>query len=145
MTQEVEQYVSLASTYIPRQNSALETLSEVTQMRPDRPLILSALLMGAGIGLTIAYCTGNVGLSPSYPLSGASFKLSITDFGPVAITGPALTALGLLLLVWATLCAILRQMGLFGTPEDREEEGPTRLFGSLSIIDRSEERTRQLQ
>jgi hypothetical protein len=61
------------------------------------------------------------------------------------MTGPALTVLGLLMLLWATLCAILRQMGLFGTPEDREEEGPTRLFGSLSIIDRGEERTRQLQ
>ena len=99
-------------------------------MRPDRPLILSVLLMAAGLGLTIGYCTGNAGISPSFPLSGASLRLGLTTYGPAALGGPALTALGLVLLLWAWLCAILRQMGLFGTPEDREEEGPTRLFGS---------------
>jgi hypothetical protein len=99
-------------------------------MRPDRPLILSVLLMAAGLGLTIGYCTGNAGISASYPLSGASLRLSLTTFGPAALGGPALTALGLVLLLWACICAIFRQMGLFGTPEDRDEEGPVRLFGS---------------
>ena len=98
-------------------------------MRPDRPLILSVLLMAAGLGLTIGYCTGNAGISASYPLSGASLRLSLTTFGPAALGGPALTALGLVLLLWACICAIFRQMGLFVTQEDRDEEGPTRLFG----------------
>lgn len=99
-------------------------------MRPDRPLILSVLLMAAGLGLTIGYCTGNAGISPSFPPSAAALRLSLATFGPAALGGPALTALGLVLLLWAWICAIFRQMGLFGTPQDREEEGPTRLFGS---------------
>jgi hypothetical protein len=97
-------------------------------MKPDRPLILSVLLMAGGLGLTFGYCTGNVGLSALYPLSGAALKINLATYGPAALGGPALTALGLVLLLWATLCAIFRLMGLFGTPEDREEEGPTRLF-----------------
>lgn len=98
-------------------------------MRPDRPLILSVLLIAAGLGLTIGYCTGSAGVSPSYPLSGASLRLSLTTFGPAALGGPTLTALGLVLLLWAWICAIFRQLGLFGSSEDREEEGPIRLFG----------------
>ncbi|ERR1700756_806758 len=98
-------------------------------MRPDRPLIFSVLLMAGGLGFTFGYCTGNVGLSALYPLSGAALKINLATYGPAALGGPALTALGLVLLLWATLCAVFRLMGLFGTPEDREEEGPTRLFG----------------
>jgi hypothetical protein len=105
-------------------------------MRPDRPLILSVLLMAGGIWLTVAYCTGNAGMSAAYPLSGASFRLAVTVFGPVALSGPALTALGLVLLLWATIVALFRQIGLFGTDEDREEEGPTQIFGSRFNGDR---------
>ena len=101
-------------------------------MRSDRPLILSVLLMAAGLGLTIGYCSGNAGLSASFPLSGASLKLSLATFGPAALGGPALTALGLVMLLWAWVCAIFHQMGLFVTREDREEEGPTRLFSGIN-------------
>ena len=111
-------------------------------MRPDRPLILSVLLMAAGLGLTFFYCTGNAGLNAAYPLSGAVLKINFATYGPAALGGPALTALGLVLLLWSWFCAIFRQLGLFGTPEDREEEGPTRLFGSTSHGD---EPSRQLQ
>lgn len=98
--------------------------------------------MAAGLGLTFFYCTGNVGLNAAYPLSGAALKINFATYGPAALGGPALTALGLMLLLWSWLCAILRVMGLFGTPEDREEEGPTRLFGPTSHDD---EPSRQLQ
>ncbi|MGA8088798.1 MAG: hypothetical protein WCA10_16070 [Terracidiphilus sp.] len=112
-------------------------------MRPDRPLILSVLLMAAGLGLTFFYCTGNVGLNAAYPLSGAALKINLATYGPAALGGPALTALGLVLLLWSWICAIFRQMGLFGTPADRGEEGPTRLFGPST--DHGEEPSRQLQ
>src|SRR6266581_8628141 len=76
-------------------------LREVSSMRSDRSLIVSVLLLAAGLGLTFAYCNGTVGLNAGYPLSGASLKLSITTYGPAALGGPALTALGLLLLLWS--------------------------------------------
>lgn len=96
-------------------------------MRSDRPLIASVLLLAAGLGLTFGYCDGNVGLNAGYPLAGSSFKLCVATYGPAAIGGPVLTLMGLLLLVWALLCAILGQIGLLGSATDREDE-PTRLL-----------------
>src|SRR5258708_24632052 len=78
-------------------------LREVTPMRSDRSLIVSVLLLAAGLGLTFGYCNGNFGLNASYPLSGASLKFSVATYGPAALGGPALTALGLVLLVWSWL------------------------------------------
>ena len=112
-------------------------------MRSDRSLIVSVLLLAAGLGLTFGYCNGTVGLNAGYPLSGASLKLSITTYGPAALGGPALTALGLVLLLWSWLRAIFQQIGLFGTSADREEEGPTRLFGGR--VEQQEERARLLE
>lgn len=97
-------------------------------MKSDRPLILSVLLLALGLGLTFAYCTGNVGLNAIYPLSGASMKLNIEVFGPVAVTGPLLTLLGLIVLAWALFCAIFAQFGFFGSGEHDAGE-PTRLLG----------------
>jgi hypothetical protein len=96
-------------------------------MRPDRPLIVSVLLLAAGLGLIFGYCDGNIGLNASYPLSAASFKLSLSTFGPAAVGGPVLTLLGLLLLVWALFCAILDQIGLVGTSKEHDQ-GPLRLM-----------------
>jgi hypothetical protein len=97
-------------------------------MRSDRPLIISVLLLATGLGLTFGYCTGNVGMNASYPLAGASFKLAVATYGPAAVGGPALIFLGLLVLLWALLCAIFGQIGLFGGEATERETGPTRLL-----------------
>ncbi len=96
-------------------------------MRPDRPLIVSVLFLAAGLGLTFGYCDGTCALNAGYPLSAASFKLSVSTFGPAAIGGPALTLMGLLLLVWALFCAIVGQLGLVGSSRERDD-GPLRLL-----------------
>ena len=96
-------------------------------MKSDRPVILSVLLIALGLGLTFGYCTGNFGLNASYPLSGASFRLSIETFGPAAVGGPVVTLLGLILLVWALFCAVFAQFGFFGSG-DHDAGEPTRLL-----------------
>lgn len=96
-------------------------------MRPDRPLIVSVLLLAAGLGLTFGYCDGTFGLNASYPLSAASLKLSVSTFGPAAIGGPILTLFGLLLLIWALVCAIFGQLGLAGSSKDHDQ-APLRLL-----------------
>ncbi len=90
-------------------------------MKPDRPLILSVLLLAAGLGFIFGYCHGTVGLNAAIPVSGASFNLCTTTTGPGALGGFALTVLGLLLLIWALLCAIVSQIRLIGQGRKREE------------------------
>ncbi len=96
-------------------------------MKPDRPLIVSVLVLAAGLGLTFGYCDGTVALNAGYPLSAASFKLCVSTFGPAAIGGPILTLLGVLLLIWALLCAILGQIGLVGSSKEQDQR-PLRLL-----------------
>ncbi|MGA3135675.1 MAG: hypothetical protein ABSC88_06755 [Terracidiphilus sp.] len=100
---------------------ALERNSEVTRMKPDRPLILSVLLLAAGLGLIFGYCHGSAGLTAALPISGASFNLCTTTTGPGALGGFALTMLGFLLLIWSLLCAIVSQIRLIGSGRKREE------------------------
>jgi hypothetical protein len=90
-------------------------------MKPDRPLIVSALLLAAGLGLIFGYCHGTVGLNAAIPVSGASFNLCTTTTGPGALGGFALTVLGLLLLIWAVLWAVVGQIRLLGPGRKREE------------------------
>jgi hypothetical protein len=78
-------------------------------MKPDRPLILSVILLAAGLGIIFGYCHGTVGLNVAIPVSGASFILCTTTTGPGALGGFALTVLGVLLRSWALICAIIGQ------------------------------------
>ncbi|HEY1159821.1 MAG TPA: hypothetical protein VGE83_04280 [Terracidiphilus sp.] len=81
-------------------------------MRPDRSLIASVVFLAIGLGFLFGYCHGTAGLSAAIPVSGASFNLCVTTTGPGALGGFALTVLGVLLLLWATLCAIVGQVRL---------------------------------
>ena len=82
-------------------------------MRANGPLILAVLFVGAGLGVIFYYGVGTAGFNAAYPLSGANLQLSIATAGPAAAGGLALLALGLLILAWALICALV---GLF-TPE----------------------------
>jgi hypothetical protein len=79
-------------------------------MKSDGPLILAVLFLTAGLIVIFSYGTGTGAFNAAYPLSGANLQLSISTAGPAAVGGLALTALGLLILLWALVCAFL---GLF--------------------------------
>ena len=79
-------------------------------MKSDGPLILAVVFLTAGLTVIFAYGTGTTAFNAAYPLSGANLQLSIATAGPAAVGGLALTALGLLILVWALVCAFI---GLF--------------------------------
>ncbi|HEU5350996.1 MAG TPA: hypothetical protein VFU55_05325 [Terracidiphilus sp.] len=96
-------------------------------MRSDRPLILSVILLAAGLWLTFGYCHGTAGMSAAYPFAGSSLHLQLATYGPAAVGGPLVTLVGLLVMAWALLCAIMAQFGLTGGEEDRAT-GTTRLL-----------------
>lgn len=81
-------------------------------MKPDRPLIFSVLCLAFGLGVILGYCNGNSSLSTAYPFSGTVLHIDITTVGIGVLGGVFLTALGLLLLVWSFVAAIVSQVGL---------------------------------
>jgi hypothetical protein len=93
----------------------------VIVLRSDRPLILAVLFLAAGLGVIFGYGNGTAGFNAAYPVSAASVALSITTIGPAAIGGLALTAIGLVLLIWSFLASIVGQVRLIG-PGVRERE-----------------------
>lgn len=76
-------------------------------MRSDRPLIVSILLLAAGLALIIGYGNGSGGFNAAYPVSAANLQVAITTTGPAALGGLALTVLGLLAMLWALICAFI--------------------------------------
>jgi hypothetical protein len=76
-------------------------------MRADRPLIGAVLFLGCGLGLILGYCHGTTGFSAAYPFSGSTLHLDLTTVGPAVLGGVTCTAIGLLMLVWAFLAAIV--------------------------------------
>ena len=90
-------------------------------MRPDRPLIVAVAALAAGVGLLVMYCQGVTSMNVAYPFSGSTLHLDMTTTGPAVLGGIALTALGLLLLVWSLLAAIVHQFSLLAGREDRME------------------------
>lgn len=81
-------------------------------MKPDRPLILSVLLLAVGLGLVFGFCHGTAGVSAAYPFSGCSVNLCTTTTGPGALGGLMLVLLGALLLLWSFVLAIVAQFRL---------------------------------
>jgi hypothetical protein len=78
-------------------------------MRIDRLLIVSVLCLSSGLGLIFGYCNGTVGANAAYPLAGCSLHICTTTNGPGALGGLVLTTLGVVLLLFATLAAIVNQ------------------------------------
>ncbi len=105
-------------------------------MKSDRALIGAVLCLAAGIALIITYCTGATSMNAAYPLASSSVHLELTATGAAALGGIALCVFGLLMLVWAFLCAIVGQIGrLAGLSHDDEIASITRGLGEDSGID----------
>jgi hypothetical protein len=84
-------------------------------MRPNGPLILAVLSLASGLTIIFAYGVGTAGVNAAYPFSAASLNLSIATNGPAAVGGLALTALGLLLMLWALICAVVGEFTRVGS------------------------------
>ena len=76
-------------------------------MKSNGPLILAVLFLASGLITIFAYGVDTAGFNAAYPLSGANLQLSIATAGPAAVGGMALVALGLLMLLWALVCAFI--------------------------------------
>jgi hypothetical protein len=93
-------------------------------MKPDRPLILSILCLVGGLCLTLCYCQGSAGLSAGFPVSNSTIHFSVTTSGPAALGGIVLTAVGVMLLLWAAIVAVFGQLAQIAG----SEKGPEKLF-----------------
>jgi signal transduction histidine kinase len=76
-------------------------------MKSNGPLILAVLFLASGLTIIFVYGVGTAGFNAAYPFSAASLNLSIATTGPAAVGGLGLTALGLLMLLWALVCAFV--------------------------------------
>jgi signal transduction histidine kinase len=76
-------------------------------MKSNGPLIFAVLFLASGLTIIFVYGVGTAGFNAAYPFSAANLNLSIATSGPAAVGGLALTALGLLMLLWALACAFV--------------------------------------
>jgi hypothetical protein len=144
--------VGLHLTYVDAQEGfergrkvrAAHEVHEEIHMKSDGPLILAVLSLVAGLTIIVKYGVGTGGFNAAYPVSGASLQMSISTAGPAAIGGMALLALGLLLMLWALLCAIVGQFVGFGTERGRAERLERRERKQLEREERQLERDERL-
>jgi len=90
-------------------------------MRPDRPLIAGVACLATGVGLIVGYCHGATAMNAAYPFAGSNLHIDLTTSGPGVIGGVSLMALGILLLAWAVLAAIVSQIMLLVGRDDQYE------------------------
>jgi hypothetical protein len=114
-------------------------------MKSDGPLILAVLSLVAGLTIIFVYGVGTAAFNAAYPVSAASLQMSISTTGPAAIGGLGLTALGLLLMIWALLCAIVGQFVSFGTERGRADRMDRREQKRLDREERVLEREDRLR
>lgn len=112
-------------------------------MKSDGPLILAVLSLAAGLSLIFGYGNGTAGFNAAYPVAGANLNLSITTVGPAAIGGLGLTALGLLLMTWALVCAILGQFRVTAT--DRPDRPERKRLEQQERLEKSERKRLEQQ
>jgi uncharacterized membrane protein len=90
-------------------------------MNTDRLVIASVACLALGLGLIFGYCHGTAGFSAAYPVAGASLQLSLTTTGLPAVAGFAFTVVGMLLLIWALVDAVFRQIELHAPRTSHQE------------------------
>ena len=99
--------------------------------RSDGPLILAMVFLGTGLGVLIGFCNGTTGFSASYPLTGSILHVEMTTTGVGVMGGLAATAIGVLLLAWAVMAAIV---SLIAGPRVARE----RYVERVSVVPRNE-------
>jgi len=91
-------------------------------MRADRPLLVSAAFLGAGLWIVIRYGSFGAGINTALPWSGVGFHFNLATSGPAAIGGAVLIAIGAVLLVWALLTALAWHASLLFTRFDDDRD-----------------------
>ncbi|HEY1901156.1 MAG TPA: hypothetical protein VGG56_01920 [Terracidiphilus sp.] len=112
-------------------------------MKSDGPLILAVLFLAGGLTIIFTYGVGTAAFNAAYPFSAANLQMSIATTGPAAIGGLALTAVGLLLMVWALVSAIIGQFMVLGTDRGRADRMERREQKRLDREERLLEREEQ--
>jgi hypothetical protein len=107
-------------------------------MKSDGPLILAVLLLAAGLTVIFSYGVGTAGFNAGYPISAANLNMSITTTGPAALGGLGLTALGLLAMLWALLCAVFGMFRLGGTEQERLARAERKHLEQQEKLERAE-------
>jgi hypothetical protein len=64
----------------------------------------------AGFWPILGYCHGTTSFNAAYPFAGSVLHIDLTTTGPGVLGGLALVAVGLLLLAWAVIAAIVGQI-----------------------------------
>jgi len=94
-------------------------------MKPDRPLILSILFLAAGLWLVFGYAHGIAGVSAAWPVANSTLHIDVNTSGLGALSGIVLLGIGVLLLVWSLLAAIVSQLMLLA---GGSYKGPAKLL-----------------
>lgn len=80
-------------------------------MNSERTLLSSIVLLALGLGLIFGYChDSTVSFRAAYPVSGAALQLAINTNGLPAVAGFVSTLIGILLLIIASIQAIVGQV-----------------------------------
>jgi len=88
-------------------------------MKSDGPLILAVLFLAAGLTTIFGYGVGTGAFNAAFPFSAANLQMSVTTAGPAAVGGMALLAVGVLMMLWAVVAAIIGLFIGFGTDGGR--------------------------
>jgi len=91
-------------------------------MRADRPLLVSAAFLGAGLWIVIRYGTSGAGVNTTLTWSGLGFHFNLAASGPAAIGGAVLIAFGALVLAWALLAALAWHASLLFNRLDNDRD-----------------------
>lgn len=67
--------------------------------------------------LIFGYCHGDTSFAAAYPFSGTNIHVDFSETGPGVLGGLALTGIGVLLMAWAFIAAIVNQVGQWLTSE----------------------------
>lgn len=88
-------------------------------------LLISVVLLAAGVSILVTYCHGTTSMNVAFPLSGTSLHIDITTTGTPALSGVPLTLLGAILLVIAWFRALFsrsKRPAAEAMPQVRREE-----------------------
>jgi len=101
-------------------------------MRADRPLLAGVIFLAGGLATILGYCTGASAFTASFPFTSSSLHVDVLTNGPAAVGGVVLIGIGLLLLLWAVLAAIVSQIILLF---NRDHEDPESLLDRESLLE----------
>jgi signal transduction histidine kinase len=114
-------------------------------MKSNGPLILAVLFLACGLTIIFVYGVGTAGFNAAYPFSAANLNLSIATTGPAAVGGLGLTALGLLLLLWALVCAVAGLASGVGSDQYRTDRAERKRLEQQQKLERTERKRLEQQ